>query len=267
MSRPRLVADRRALPELRRRLGGERFPTVGLAAGALALLAWVVLAARVGMPVGMDPATPGALEAMATGGGPAVAARYLLMWGLMMVAMMYPSSAGAFQWYADFRARVDPEGVAGGVAAFVGAYTLLWLVLGLVPLAVDALVHIRALAAEWGALYLGSVLVAVGAFQLSPPKRRLLDRCRSPSASFAIDADDPPGPFRLGWRFGRHDLAACGPLMGLMVAVGSMNLRWMALITLLLSAERLTVRGLTWARLSGLVAVGAGTVLGVAWLA
>jgi len=49
-----------------------------------------------------------------------------------------PSSAGAFQWYADLRGGVESE----GVAAFVGAYTLLWLVVGLVPLAVDALVDI-----------------------------------------------------------------------------------------------------------------------------
>jgi len=54
--------------------------------------------------------------------------------------------------------------------------------------------------------------------------------------------------------------------MGLIVAVRSMNLRWMSLLTLLLSAERLTDRARP-ERLSGLAAVGAGTVLAVAWLA
>lgn len=54
--------------------------------------------------------------------------------------------------------------------------------------------------------------------------------------------------------------------MGLMVVVGSMNLGWMALITVVLSVERLTARGQRWARRFGLLAAVGGVGLVVAWL-
>ncbi|WP_255150644.1 DUF2182 domain-containing protein [Halorarius halobius] len=262
-------------PELLARLrsGGPR--SVAVATYAVAGMAWLALflhdpiEGAVGHAHGgsMTAADPGVFEAVALAGGPLGVLHYLAMWGLMMVAMMYPSSAGAFQWYTEVRAHLRPAEMLTGVAVFVGTYTLVWVAVGVVPLAVDAVVPIGSLAATWGALYFGVAFLAVAAFQLSPVKRRYLGRCRSPSG-FLVSHYRPglPGAVRLGWDFARQDVAACGVLMGLMVVVGSMNLGWMALITAVLTVERLTARGLVWARRFGALSGVAGLGLVGLWL-
>jgi len=227
----------------------------------------------------MDPMAPGVVEAMGTSNGVAGVLGYLLMWGVMMVAMMYPPSAGLFQWYADrvdrgrqsgTRAHRQP-GVRGGigadVVAFVGAYTLVWVLVGLVPLVVNLVAPIASLVATWDGLYYGVGFLGVAAFQLSPLKRRYLGHCRAPSELLGDrvrpGASNAAG---LGWNFGWEDVGSCGVLMALMVLVGSMNVAWMAIITVVLVLERLTARGQFWATAVGVLAGAAGVVLVVSWL-
>jgi predicted metal-binding membrane protein len=259
-ARPEGSVDRHAHRRVR---GRGELPAVALAAYLVAALAWLALLDRaVPMPgagMAMDPTAPGAIEAMALAAGLTGVVGYLLAWGVMMVAMMYPSSAGIFQWFADLHGPARSAGALGDVAAFAGAYTLLWALVGLAPLGFDAVASLSALAATWGPRYLGVALLIVGTFQLSPVKRRYLRRCRSP-ADVAVGPLRPgvPTSARLGWRYGVQDLGACGVPMGLMVVVGSMDVGWMALITAGISLERLSAHGLRWARLTGAVAVAGG---------
>jgi len=246
--------------------------TVTLLGYAAALLAWLGLLVHDSVEhllgshaVPLGHTGPGVAESLALADGVAGVGHYLGMWGLMVVAMMYPAAAGAFQWYADRRRGAARDHDAVAVATFVGSYTLLWVVVGLVPLAVVALVPLSSLAAAWGPLYLGVALLGVAAFQLSSFKRLALRRCRTPAALFAPESA-PPGPARLGWTYGRRDLASCGVLMGLMVVVGSMQFGWMALITGVLTLEQATARGELWARLAGLASLVAGSGLVVLWL-
>lgn len=267
--------------ELRQRLRRGQSPAVAVFTYAVTLLAWLALflhdpiedAAVAHEVLGthhvapLRASDPGVMEAVALADGPFGVLHYLAMWGLMMVAMMYPSSAGVFQWYADVRARLQPVDAVRGVATFVAVYTLVWVAVGLVPLAVNAVVPLAALASTWGPLYFGVALLGVAAFQLSPLKHHYLHRCRSPSG-FLVDSYRPdlPGPVRLGWAFCRVDIGACGVLMGLMVVVGSMHLGWMALITGVLSLERLTQDGDQWARRGGIVAGVVGVGLLAVWV-
>jgi predicted metal-binding membrane protein len=142
---------------------------------------------------------------------------------------------------------------------FVGAYTVLWILVGLVPLAVDAVASIYSLATTWGSLYFGVSFLAVGAFQLSSKKRRYLHRRSYPPGGLA----DHAGPelesaARAGLVFGRWDLGSCGVPMGLMVVLGSTNVAWMLPITVALFVERTTSRGVRWASGFGLLAIGVG---------
>ncbi|MDS0259652.1 DUF2182 domain-containing protein [Haloarcula sp. S1CR25-12] len=241
--------------------------TVAVGTYLVAALAWLALVlhdplehALVGHSVLGSHGGPGVAETTAVADGTLGVVHYLLMWGLMMVAMMYPSTAAAFQWYADRQRRRPDAGPATAVLAFVASYTLLWVAVGVAPLAVVALVPLGTVAAALGPAYLGVALLAVGGFQLSPVKRRSLRACRSP-AGFLPPGTEDRRPASLGWQFGRQDVAACGVLMALMVVVGSMNLGWMALITVVLSLERLTDHGERWARWTGYVAVGSGVGL------
>lgn len=260
-------------PESRVHLGRGTLPVVALGTYAAALLAWVALLVHDAIEhwlVGHEHAhawtasEPGVVEAAALADGAVGVVHYLGMWALMVAAMMYPSAAGVFQWFADRRGGRGTT-PAAAVAAFAGAYTAGWVALGLVPLAVQAVVPIAPLADRWGSLYLGVGLLAVGTVQLSPIKRRCLRECRAPS--LVVDRRTPtsPSPARLGLDVFRHDLGSCGALMALMVVVGSMNLAWMALLTAVITLERLTVRGEVWAAGTGLLALLGGVVLVGAW--
>ncbi|WP_435348799.1 DUF2182 domain-containing protein [Haloarchaeobius sp. HRN-SO-5] len=262
-------------PEIRTVLRPSERPTVAMVAYAIAVLAWLALLLHDpveaslgshGHAMPLDATAPGVAEAVALTDGVGGVVHYLGMWGLMMVAMMYPSTADVFQRFADRSSAGHPAGTGSDVVAFVGAYTLLWVLVGLVPLIVAAVVPIAILAAAWGSLYLGVALLFVGAFQASPVKRRYLGRCRFPSTVLAEGSR--PGiasAVRAGWDFGRLDVGSCGVLMGLMVVVGSMNLVWMLVITVVLVLERMTAGGYRWARLSGALAAATGVVLVVAW--
>jgi|GEM_PF-381288 len=237
----------------------------------------------------VGPMAPSVVEAMGTSNGVAGVLGYLLMWGVMMVAMMYPPSVGLFQWYADWDARRHRSGVSAGasdgigadVVGFVGGYTLVWVLVGLVPLAVNLAVPLASLATTWDGLYYGVGFLGVAAFQLSPLKRRYLGHCRRPSGW--LDEESGSGSetrlasgtgtrSRLrsgtvsGWHFGWEDVGSCGVLMGLMVLVGSMNVAWIAAITVVLLLERVTAHGQFWATAVGVLAGVGGVVLVGTWL-
>ena len=250
-----------------------RFRAVALATYLVALLSWLALfTSAVPLPGGGSAAAmaaPGMPEAMALAAGPVGIVLYLLAWGVMMVAMMYPAEARVFQGYADVRRSTSGPTVPFEVAAFVLTYTLVWTLLGVVPLAVNLLVPIAALAVGNGALFAGAALLLLSAYQLSPAKTRCLQHCRSPATALrghdALAGLD--GAVRSSWHLTVYDVGACWTLMALMVVVGSMNVLWMAAITVLLTVERLASWGVTFARGLGVVGGVGGAALLVVGLA
>jgi predicted metal-binding membrane protein len=67
--------------------------------------------------------------------------------------------------------------------------------------------------------------------------------------------------WRQGMRFGLHCGLSCANLTMVLLVVGVMNLRAMAVITLAITAERLTPAGEHAARATGFVLVGAALIL------
>lgn len=258
---------------------GSRRRRVALATTLLAMVAWIVLfwhlasgtgRTHAGHALGQHGSTsllqPGVPEAIALDGGLVGVALYLLMWGTMMVAMMFPSAALRFQRYADSLRGRPPRRRLAGIAAFVGTYAVVWTVTGVVPLAVNAVVPVAAVASSgWGLL--GLALVLVGGYQVSPQKRACLRHCRAPSAVIGDLDGESARPAVQGWRFGLFDVGSCGPLMGLLVVLGSMNLFWMVLVTVAVTIERLAPSGERFARLLGVITGGAGVVLVAATVA
>ncbi|WP_318568167.1 DUF2182 domain-containing protein [Salinigranum marinum] len=255
---------------LRERIDLSRIPFVALATYVVALLAWVALAERwlpmpgSGTAAGTRMADPGAPEAMALANGPSGVGLYLLMWGVMMLAMMYPATVPLFRLYnGTLRGTTKPERITR-LGAFMGTYTVVWALTGVVPLAVNRVVPVATLAAESGTVLLGASLLVLSAYQLSSYKHRCLDYCRSP-LGFLTDHYRPGvrGAIRLSGRFSVFCLGCCWALMGLMVVVGSMNLLWMAGITIVVSLERMVSWGDRLATATGLVSgvVGLGLVV------
>jgi predicted metal-binding membrane protein len=236
---------------------------VALVVYVAALLAWLSMVGRwlpmpsSGTGMAMDMAAPGVPEAMATGTGVTGWALYLLMWGVMMIAMMYPSSVPLVSMYhrtLDGRSRGER---LLRVGAFLGGYTLLWTAVGVVPLAVNYVIPVSRIAAS--SVFVAGTLFLLATYQLSPYKEQCLDHCRTP-LGFLMAHSRPGvrGAARMGLGHGAYCLGCCWALFALMVVVGTMNLVWMAAITLVLSVERTVSWGDRLARAVGVVAGLAG---------
>ncbi|HSE03124.1 MAG TPA: DUF2182 domain-containing protein [Methylomirabilota bacterium] len=185
---------------------------------------------------------------------------FVVSWGVMMTAMMLPSALPMIALYGAIR-----RGAAGGagsgvpVAAFATVYLLLWAASGVpVYFAHTLLMALSGSAFEYG---VAAILLAAGAFQLSPLKQVCLRACRSPLA-FLLGhwRAGRRGSLALGWSHAVYCLGCCWALMLVLVAAGAMGLRWVLLITAVVAAEKLLPGGEWFARAAG----GALLLLGAA---
>lgn len=135
---------------IRSECGIRRLPIVSIVTYGIALLAWTPIIRRwlpmPGMVPGLRMSDPGAPEAMAIPNRLVGVGLYLFMWGVMMVAMMYPSSVPLFRMYYNALDETTRQGTTARVGAFMGTYALVWATTGVIPLAVDAVVPIAAMA-------------------------------------------------------------------------------------------------------------------------
>ncbi|ELY39674.1 DUF2182 domain-containing protein [Natronorubrum tibetense] len=249
-------------------LTGRQLPLIAVAMYVLALGAWIAILWRwVPMPGGemdMQMSDPGVPEAMAIGHGLVGVGFYLLMWGTMMIAMMYPSTVPLFRLYNGTLRDASRSAKAVRLSALLGVYTLVWTVTGLIPLVVNTVVPLAALADDRGPLLFGSVLLLLGGYQLSSYKYQCLDKCRSPFGF--LMTYHRPGVYGAAWmglRFSLFCVGCCWALFGFMVVAGSMNVLWMAVIALALSLERTVSWGPQLAKTIGVVA----GIAGIAFLA
>ncbi|WP_254763409.1 DUF2182 domain-containing protein [Natrinema marinum] len=257
-----------AQDSFRDRITHRHIPIVAVVTYVIALLAWAAVIGRwLPMPGGqmgmkMRMSEPGAPEAMALSNGLTGIGLYLFMWGVMMVAMMYPSSVPLFRLYAETLTGTTATGKTMRIGAFIGTYALVWTLTGVVPLVVNVLVPIVSLADSHGGLLLGGSLLLLSGYQLSPYKYRCLRYCRSP-LGFLLGHYRPGvrGAVRMSWQFSVFCAGCCWALFTFMVIVGSMNIVWMALIAVVLSLERTVAWGGQLARGVGILAGIGGSVI------
>jgi predicted metal-binding membrane protein len=180
-----------------------------------------------------------------------------LMWLLMMIAMMLPPVLPWIWFFAAATKATPSAGVSWGhTLAFGFGYFSLWGLFSL--LAATAQLGLR----DWGshgptglllapALSAG-VLCVAGLYQFSPLKSACLRHCRSPLSYFLSHwKEGSGGAFQLGLAHGLVCLGCCWALMALAFALGTMNLLWMGLITLLLCGEKIAPGGEILSKLAG----------------
>ncbi|WP_276253945.1 DUF2182 domain-containing protein [Halomontanus rarus] len=251
----------------------DSLPVATTATLSLAAFLWLVLLAGwLPMPMagvdapmaGVDApmSAPGVPELIGTANGLAGVGAYLLVWGTMMMAMMLPSMVPAVRRFSaelcgPIRRTLPPA------AAFVGAYALAWTLTGIVPLAVDAVVSIRSLAVDGGPLFVASLLLLAGVYQLTQLKRGLLERCRG-----CLGVCHRPGVvdgLRHGFEHAVRCIGCTWALFALMVGLGSMNPLVMVGLTLVVSLERLADESDRYALATGAVLLAGGALaVGVA---
>ena len=144
------------------------------------------------------------------------------------------------------------------MAAFTAVYLLLWAASGVPVYLAHTLV--MALAPSAFAYAIALILLAAGAFQLSPLKQACLRACRSP-VGFLLGhwRAGRRGSLVLGWSHAAYCLGCCWALMLVLVVAGAMGLPWVLLIAALVAAEKLLPGGEWVARAAG----GALLLLGV----
>lgn len=176
---------------------------------------------------------------------PAVGA-FAVGWAVMVGAMMLPSTVPVVGAYA--RLTADRPGRQRALAAFLAAYTAVWMGFGLAALAGDAGLHALVHRAAWleqhPSVIPAGIFVAAGVAQLLPVTRRCLDECRDPVRLLTRDggATVDGGAWATGVRHGVACLGATGALMLVMFAVGLHHVLWVAALTAVLVAEK-TMRG------------------------
>jgi len=244
---------------------------VGLA--GVVVLAWAYLlrmargmggmdmAAGMGMAMPMDEAWTAAQFALT-----------LLMWAVMMVAMMVPSAGPMILTFATINRRRAASGTpAVPTAVFLAGYlvtwsavsllaTLLQWALGATALLVPATLQVTPIAG-------GVLLLAAGAWQLTPLKYACLARCQSPLGFILSEwREGARGALVMGARHGAYCVGCCWALMALLFVAGVMNLVWVAAIAGFVLVEKLAPPGrlVSWGAGAALLAWGAW-VLFRAW--
>jgi predicted metal-binding membrane protein len=137
-------------------------------------------------------------------------ATFLGSWVPMMAAMMLPGAVPAVLRHVRGSDRV----LAGPL--FVGAYLAVWALAG---------VLLHAMYRPHTTFAAGVVVLAAGVYEFTPLKRDFRRRCREHAGS--------------GLAYGLCCAGSSLALMLIPVALGVMNLAWMAVITVVVTAQKL----------------------------
>lgn len=220
----------------------------------LAGAAWAVLLWQAGMPQGQ---AMGLTMAMSP-------ALFLAAWVVMMVAMMFPAAAPMVLMFARVHAADGRRGrPVAATSVFVSAYLLVWTVFGaavyVVAVGIEALSNPSTWPWAGAARIAGGVLILAGLYQRSALKQTCLSRCRTP-LDFIMRSwrEGHWGAFRMGWEHGLYCLGCCWLLFVLLLALGIMNVAAMAVITLLIVAEKSLPAGDRIGRMASLLMMAYG---------
>jgi predicted metal-binding membrane protein len=135
---------------------------------------------------------------------------FLALWVPMMAAMMLPAAAPAVVGHGHAAGR------GRGAPLFVGSYLAVWTLVG---------VAVYAVYRPHGTAAAGAVAIAAGVYELTPLKQRFRRLCRESEGS--------------GLEFGLCCVGSSIGLMLLFVALGVMSVAWMAVIAVVVLAQKL----------------------------
>ncbi len=174
------------------------------------------------------------------------AASFLGMWVVMMVAMMLLSLVPTLRRYH--------QAGLGRLTALVGVgYFVVWTVFGM------AVFPLSAALARATPIVVGVLVLLAGFLQFTAWKAHHLACCREAGRD-RVPADAGTA-WRHGLRLGLHCTKCNVGLMAILLGLGVMDVRAMAVVAAAITVERLAPAGERVARATGVVVVGAGFFL------
>jgi predicted metal-binding membrane protein len=136
----------------------------------------------------------------------------------MMAAMMLPGAAPA----------VARRGAGRAALLFTGCYLGVWALAGVAAYALDR---------PHGTFAAGVVVIAAGGYELTAVKRHFRRRCRE--AAGPGPGSGPGSEPGSGLGYGLCCLGSSIGLMAVLVALGVMSLVWMAVVAVIVCAQKL----------------------------
>jgi len=175
---------------------------------------------------------------------PGYAVLMFFMWWLMMVAMMLPSAAPMILLFATVNSKQRKTGhphVATSIFAvgYLAAWAGFSLVAMLLQWGFERTGILSPMLVGTNVIFGGVLLLAAGAYQLTPIKRACLRHCRSPLAFLGSHwRPGARGALRMGLVHGVFCVGCCWFLMGLLFFGGVMNLYWIVGLALFILFEK-----------------------------
>jgi predicted metal-binding membrane protein len=160
---------------------------------------------------------------------------FVVLWVSMMAAMMLPGAVPAVV------RRAHAGGQVRAVPLFVGSYLAVWTLVGLAVFAVYR---------PHGTVAAGVVAIAAGVYELTPLKQRCRQRCRDSIGS--------------GLEFGLCCVGSSIGLMLILIGLSVMSIAWMAIIAVLVVAQKLLPRRAAVDAPLALAIIGLGVLIIVA---
>ena len=193
------------------------------------------------------------------------AAAFLGMWIVMMVAMMLPSLVPMLWRYRQAIGRTGDTRL-GRLTALVGVgYFFVWTVVGmaafLLGVALAAIEMQQPALARAVPIAVGVVVLLAGALQFTASKARQLACCRETPAHGSTLPADAGMAWLHGLRLGLHCIHCCAGPTAILLVIGVMDLRAMAVAAAAITIERLAPAAHRVARAIGVVVGGAGLFL------
>jgi len=195
---------------------------------------------------------------------PATAGAVFAMWAVMMAAMMLPSAIPMVTTFA----ALDRARGAGGRhrTGFVLAYLAVWVAFSAAATALQWWLHALGLVSAAGVSttpwLAGGLLVAAGAVQFTDLKQACLAKCRTPVGFLLTEwREGARGAAIMGLRHGAFCVGCCWALMLLPFVAGTMNVLWMAVLTAVVTVEKVAPAGDRISRVIGVVLVAGGLVV------
>lgn len=194
-------------------------------------------------------------------------APFMAVWIVMMVAMMFPAATPMILTFQKIQSRRAAGGPAATVL-FISGYLLLWSLTGIgayvLARGAEAFGDYLAIPPDAAARFGGVLLIAAGVYQLTPAKDLCLSKCRTP-VQFVMTSWRPgaAGAFVMGWLHGLYCFGCCWLLFTVLFPLGMMNIAAMAVVTLLVFAEK----ALPWGRRGAVASAALMVIYGTAVLA
>jgi predicted metal-binding membrane protein len=194
-----------------------------------------------------------------------VAASFVGMWTVMMLAMMLPCLVPMLRRYGQ---AVDETGKMrlGWLTALVGTgYFFVWTAFGMAAYALGVALstfELRHLAlARAVPIAVGVVILIAGFFQFTAFKARHLACCLEKPECGRTMPGDAATAWRHGLRLGIDCSYCCAGLMAILLVMGVMNLGAMAVVAALINVERLAPATKRVVRAIGALVIGSGLIL------